>query len=183
MRRLVCAAALVIVGCGSPAAEETVTSDETEAEGEALMSFSSFQEHNLHVVNAYRARKHLALLTLAPKITTFAKAGSKELSIDHQPHQHFIHAIGNGTLWTSGFAHSAGENQGDPHGWPVLSPDAATNKTMQIDAIEKMMFDEGPGTGEAHGHYENMMNPKFRRIGIGFLTVIGHLYLTNDFSE
>ncbi len=159
MRRLVCAAALVIVGCGSPAAEETVTSDETEAEGEALMSFSSFQEHNLHVVNAYRA------------------------SIDHQPHQHFIHAIGNGTLWTSGFAHSAGENQGDPHGWPVLSPDAATNKTMQIDAIEKMMFDEGPGTGEAHGHYENMMNPKFRRIGIGFLTVIGHLYLTNDFSE
>ena len=45
------------------------------------------------------------------------------------------------------------------------------------------MFDEGPGTGEAHGHYENMMSTTFTRVGVGLVEVGTMLYLTNDFSN
>jgi len=41
------------------------------------------------------------------------------------------------------------------------------------------MMDEGPGGG----HYDNMMNPRFRRIGIGLVYAGGRLYMTNDFSD
>jgi hypothetical protein len=43
----------------------------------------------------------------------------------------------------------------------------------------KMMMDEGPGGG----HYDNMMNPRFRRVGIGLFDSGGKLYMTNDFSD
>jgi hypothetical protein len=45
------------------------------------------------------------------------------------------------------------------------------------------MFDEGPGAGEAHGHYTNMMDTTFTKVGIGLLEVGEALYLTNDFSN
>jgi len=54
---------------------------------------------------------------------------------------------------------------------------------MQIADIQKAMFDEGPGPGAAHGHYMNMMNPLFRKVGIGLVMVNSELYLTNDFSQ
>jgi hypothetical protein len=145
--------------------------------------FDKFQHHNLDVVNKYRAGKGVAALVLDKALCTFALAGSVELSSDHSPHQHFIDAGNSGTLWTSGFTSTAGENQGDPNGWTVLSSDPTTNEMDQIDAIQLAMYNEGPGTGEAHGHYMNMMNSAFTRLGVGLLEVSGHLYLTNDFSD
>jgi hypothetical protein len=42
------------------------------------------------------------------------------------------------------------------------------------------MFAEGPGGG----HYDNMTDPAFARVGIGLvLDGTGRLYFTNDFSE
>jgi uncharacterized protein YkwD len=41
------------------------------------------------------------------------------------------------------------------------------------------MIDEGPGGG----HHDNMLNPKFRRVGIGLVIDGNELYLTNDFSQ
>ena len=121
-------------------------------------------------------------LKLSPKLSSFAHAGSSMLSHDHVPHHHFVAA--GSSLFDKGFKGSAGENQGDPHGWPVLvANDATANRNAQIDDIQKVMFAEGPGAGHAHGHYMNMMNPKFRRVGIGFVDVGGKLYLTNDFSQ
>jgi len=97
----------------------------------------------------------------------------------------FIAAANSGAIWHDGFKTMAGENQGDPNGWPQLvTGDETKNENAQIDAIQKMMFAEGPGSGEAHGHYENMMNPKFHRIGVGLVRATGgKLYLTNDFSD
>jgi uncharacterized protein YkwD len=145
--------------------------------------FSQFQHRNLDDINKYRAGKNVAPLVLDNKLCTFAQAGSVQLSQDHTPHQHFITAGNNKTLWTSGFTSTAGENQGDPNGWTVLSNDPTTNELDQIDAIQLAMYNEGPGTGEAHGHYMNMMNAAFKRVGVGLLEVNGHLYLTNDFSD
>ena len=145
--------------------------------------FDAFQHHNLDVVNAYRATLNIAPLVLDTPLCTFAQAGSVELSQDHTPHQHFITAGNNGTLWTSGFNGGAAENQGDPNGWFVMSQDATQNEMMQIDDIQKAMFNEGPGSGTAHGHYTNMMNAAYKRLGVGLLEVGGKLYLTNDFSQ
>jgi uncharacterized protein YkwD len=145
--------------------------------------FDQFQEHNLEVVNMYRATLNIAPLVLDKTLSTFALAGSTELSMDHTPHQHFITASNNNSIWMDGFNMNAGENQGDPNGWTVLATDPTTNELDQIDQIQKQMFDEGPGAGEAHGHYTNMMDATFTKIGVGLLEVSNSLYLTNDFSD
>src|SRR5207253_2034777 len=96
--------------------------------------FTVFQQHNLAVINGYRAGKGLAPLVLDGPLTTFAQAGSAELSADHLPHQHFINAANAGTLFTTdGFVGSAAENQGDPNGWTVLASDPTANELAQID--------------------------------------------------
>jgi uncharacterized protein YkwD len=145
--------------------------------------FDQFQERNLADINMYRATLNIAPLVLDQTLSTFALAGSTELSMDHSPHAHFIAASNSGAIWMSGFNTSAGENQGDPNGWTVLSTNPVTNELDQIDAIQTAMFDEGPGTGEAHGHYTNMMDATFTKVGVGLLEVDGALYLTNDFSN
>jgi hypothetical protein len=145
--------------------------------------FDQFQNHNLDVINMYRATLSVAPLVLDQQLCSFALAGSQELSMDHLPHQHFINASNDGSLWNDGFNMSAAENQGDPNGWPQLASDPTQNELDQIDGIQKAMFDEGPGAGEAHGHYTNMMNPDYHRLGVGLLEVGGQLYLTNDFSQ
>lgn len=175
----ICAVSSLLFACSGDA------SIQTDEEDEALTNFDQFQKHNLNVVNAYRAKKGIAPLKLAASLSSFALAGSKELEKNHEPHAHFIAAAKSGAIWHDGFKTIAGENQGDPHGWPELvANDPAKNEDAQIDAIQKMMYAEGPGTGEAHGHYENMMNPKFHRLGVGLVRASGgKLYLTNDFSD
>ena len=69
------------------------------------------------------------------------------------------------------------------NGWYRMSEEAAQNMILQVENIQLAMFNEGPGAGHEHGHYMNMMNPLFRRVGVGLATVDGELYLTNDFSE
>jgi uncharacterized protein YkwD len=149
--------------------------------GGGSLDFDQFQERNLADVNQYRATLNVAPLVLDQTLSAFALAGSQELTMDHMPHQHFKNA-GN-ALWTEGFTSQAAENQGDPNGWNTLATDPVQNELDQIDQIQKAMFDEGPGTGEAHGHYENIMNPKLTRLGVGLIEVGTSLYLTNDFSD
>ncbi len=164
------------IDSGNPTKDSGVVADSGDG-------FDQFQHRNLDDINMYRATLNIPALLLDQQLCTFALAGSKQLSQDHSPHAHFIAAGNNGTLWTSGFKSMAGENQGDPNGWTVLNQNPVTNELMQIDAIQKAMFNEGPGTGQAHGHYMNMMNAKFKRVGIGLLEVNNKLYLTNDFSD
>ncbi len=60
-----------------------------------------------------------------------------------------------------------------------MDPDPVKSGKKQIDVMLKLMMDEGPGGG----HHDNMMNPKFRRVGVGLVDVGGRLYMTNDFSD
>lgn len=131
-------------------------------------------QHNLNVLNTYRAKAGVPLLQLDARLTTFAQAGSRELMQNHVPHGHFRAAMRNGTLFSSGFSHRAAENQGDPHGWTP-----GTINT-QIDQVIGAMFGEGPGGG----HHDNILNRDYHRVGIGLLRdAHGRLYLTNDFSD
>lgn len=164
---------ITLLACGN-AAEQTASSDED-------LTFDQFEQHNLSVVNSYRATKGVAPLKLVGSLTKFAIAGSKELEQDHVAHEHFENAVKDGTIWNDGFKTMAAENQGDPYGWPQLVVgDETKNELEQIDAIQKMMFQEGPGGG----HYDNMMNPSYHRVGVGLVRASGgKLYLTNDFSD
>jgi uncharacterized protein YkwD len=131
--------------------------------------------YNVDKINAYRAAENLPALLYDAKISSFARAGSDRLASDHQAHANFReHAQG-----APGFGSRSAENQGDPNGVPVLDPDPAANGKKQIDVMMKLMMDEGPGGG----HHDNMMNPKFRRVGVGLVTSGNKLYLTNDFSD
>ncbi len=132
--------------------------------------------YNVEQINKYRSAKGLAPVLYDAKISAFARQGSERLSRDHSPHAHFA-ANAQGA---PGFGSRSAENQGDPAGVPVLDPsDATRNGKKQIDVMLKLMMDEGPGGG----HHDNMMNPRFRRVGIGLSYSGGKLYLTNDFSD
>jgi uncharacterized protein YkwD len=122
---------------------------------------ASGAQYNLARVNAYRTQAGLPALTIDPALSAFAEAGSQQLSMDHQPHGHFRE-----------------QGQGDPNGVYQLDPDPTKNLQKQIDQMLQLMIGEGPGGG----HYDNIMNPAFRRIGIGLLSQNGQLYMTNDFS-
>ncbi len=63
--------------------------------------------------------------------------------------------------------------------FPALASDRVTSGKQQIATMLKLMFDEGPGGG----HHDNMLNPKYRRVGIGVYEPGGTLFLTNDFSD
>ncbi len=132
-------------------------------------------KYNVDRVNAYRAQKGLVPLLYDAKISAFARRGSEQLARDHVPHAHFA-ANAKGA---PGFGSRAAENQGDPGGVPALDKDPTRNGQKQIDIMLKLMMDEGPGGG----HYDNMMNARFRRIGIGLFYAGGKLYMTNDFSD
>lgn len=131
--------------------------------------------YNVEQVNAYRATKKLPPLLYDASISRFATAGSSRLSKDHVAHAHFAEN-GKGA---PGFGSRSAENQGDPGGVPSLDANPSVNGKKQIDVMLKLMFDEGPGGG----HYDNMMNPKYRRIGVGLVDVGGRMYMTNDFSD
>lgn len=131
--------------------------------------------YNVERVNAYRAQKGVAPVLYDAKISAFARQGSERLSRDHTAHAHFAaHAQG-----APGFGSRSAENQGDPSGVPALDADPWRNSTKQVDVMLKLMMDEGPGGG----HYENIVNPRMRRIGVGIVYVAGRMYLTNDFSD
>ena len=126
--------------------------------------------HNLNQLNAYRARAGAQALQLDPRLNAFAQQGSLELRQNHIPHGHFRRR----DVFEAGFTGGAAENQSDPNGWPIRGGLNAT-----IDAILQAMIDEGPGGG----HHDNMLNPQFRRVGIGLVMDGNELYLTNDFSQ
>ena len=135
-------------------------------------------KYNVEQINKYRSTKGLGPVLYDSKISSFATRGSQQLSKDHTPHAHFA-ANATGSTPPPGFGSRSAENQGDPSGVPSMDADAAKNGKKQIDIMLKMMMDEGPGGG----HYDNMMNPKFRRVGIGLVYAGGKLYMTNDFSD
>ena len=51
-----------------------------------------------------------------------------------------------------------------------------------VDGCLKMMFEEGPGEGSAHGHYTNMVNPSYTAASCGFFVMPdGSVWAVQDF--
>lgn len=134
--------------------------------------------YNLQKLNSYRLKANMSPLNWDRKISAFALEGSKDLAKGYPPHDHFNKHVGPllGHPETTGFLSKAGEVQGD---WPRQHPDDQTNARLQIDKMISNMIAEGP----SGGHYQQIMNPAFRRVGIALWKQGDRLYLTNDFSD
>jgi hypothetical protein len=51
-----------------------------------------------------------------------------------------------------------------------------------LDSCLKAMFAEGPGTGPAHGHYNNMVEPTYRSVACGFhVAADGAVWIVQDY--
>jgi hypothetical protein len=137
--------------------------------GDPLVKF------NVDLLNSYRDKAGLPALSYDAKISAFALDGSKQLSRDHSPHAYFAANVSG----APGFGSRSAENQGDPSGVPAMDPDPVASGKKQIQTLLKIMMDEGPGGG----HHDNVLNPKYRRVGVGLFYAGGRLYLTNDFSD
>jgi uncharacterized protein YkwD len=124
------------------------------------------RQYNLSRINALRAQNGAGPLVLDDTFDAFAQAGSDELAQDHRPHAHFSSDV------SSCGCDVRAENQGDPNGWTVASIHT------QIDQILDAMMSEGPGGG----HHDNIVNPQWKRLGVGLVNPGGSLYFTNDFG-
>lgn len=157
-------AAVVLTLCVACSSDATGSNGGGPSSGDPVLDDA--RKYNLDKINAYRAMNGAGALVLDASLNDFAQAGSVELSQDHQPHQHFKTAYP-----TCGCSVNA-ENQGDPNGWTVAPIHD------QIDQILQLMMSEGPGGG----HHDNIINPQWKRLGVGIVNPGAKLYFTNDFG-
>jgi uncharacterized protein YkwD len=139
----------------------------------AAINQDAHVQHCLATLNQYRAQHGVTALVLDDRLSEFSLTASRELQASSQPHGYFEAQLSSGAIWNQGFCHSAGENETAP-GWNVGS-----NEDSTVDKVLQEMMDEGPGGG----HYENIVNPQFVRVGVGIIVASnGSFYLSNDFS-
>lgn len=68
---------------------------------------------------------------------------------------------------------------------------APGNPASGLLELHQSMMAEGPcpkhkcteAQEEAHGHYMNLMNPEYKRLGIGIYIGSGSVWLTEDFTS
>ncbi len=137
-------------------------------------SYRSVAKQLLQVINADRARLHVRPLVLNWRQSTCSQ-------------RHSAHMAVLGTITHDQFpadicvSHAlAGENVG---------AEAAAPLTAVLD-INASMMDEGPCPNKNcpgnefadHGHYMNLVNPAYTRIGIGIVVTNGSVWLTENFT-
>jgi uncharacterized protein YkwD len=147
--------------CYVSAAPPAPASSRYEAED---MTLEQARSHTLTYINGIRSLQGVGLLELDDALTAFAQEGSDRLARDHRGHGHFIEQQAS--------CPGCGENQSAPGGWrpgPVA---------RQIDEILALMMDEGPGGG----HHDNILDPRWTRLGVGITNPGGEAYVTTDFA-
>ena len=79
---------------------------------------------------------------------------------------------------------------GDPHGAFRACDEHAQNEcpgwrslSSIVPGCLDMMWAEGPGSGDAHGHYNNMVSTSYTRVACGFYTSPGgDVWAVQDFQ-
>jgi len=132
-------------------------------------------QHNLDVLNMYRAQAGVGPLVVDDQLSMFSTTASNMLEATGQAHAYFMQQGQSGALWSQGFCTSAAENQAPA--WPLSSFGGSLDAT--VDAILKAMMDEGPGGG----HHDNILAASSVRVGVGLvIDAQQQLWFTNDFS-
>ena len=117
-------------------------------------------------INMYRAMVGAPPLTRDATIETFAAEGAEADAMSGRPHGHFISTGGGG-----GLAYAENEIPG----WP-LAMFGTIGDIMDTGSAD--MWAEGPGGG----HYDNMRNTRYTRVGCGVYTNSrGEVWVTQDY--
>jgi uncharacterized protein YkwD len=144
-----------------PAAPPPTTPPPTTPPPATNDPFAVARDRCVQKTNAFRATKSVAAV---------ARRGDREKCADKQAEADALASQPHGRFGKCG--ESA---QNECPGWKG-TPESTVDSCLQA------MFDEGPGTGPAHGHYNNMMNPKYASVSCGFyVTSDGSIWLVQDF--
>ncbi|MCA9595385.1 MAG: CAP domain-containing protein [Myxococcales bacterium] len=123
--------------------------------------FAAARARCLDRINAYRGSAGVAPLS--------SNAG-KLACVDGQAQKDALAQTAHGA-----FGQCSEAAQNECPGW------SGTPESV-VDSCLDMMFKEGPGSGSAHGHYTNMMEPSYRTVACGFyVTSSGAVWITQDF--
>lgn len=137
-------------------------------------SLKAVAKQLLQVINADRAKLHVRPLVLDKRQSTCSQRHSRHMAVTNSmTHDQFPADI----CVTHVFA---GENIGVAAGDPLTA----------VLSLNTTMMDEGacptkncPGNEFAdHGHYMNLVNPGYTRIGIGIVVTNGSVWLTENFT-
>ena len=112
-------------------------------------------------INAYRAKVKLSSLVHWTEADSCSDEEARKDSKADEPHKNFG---------------SCGEMaQNECPDWPEVG--------AVVSGCLKQMWNEGPGTGPAHGHYINMTNPAYTKVSIGFYTTpAGKVWSVQNFK-
>jgi uncharacterized protein YkwD len=126
------------------------------------------------LINKDRAAHHAGPLALDGAQSRCSLRHTKHMAAqDYISHDDFPSDICTAHVW-------AGENVGVAPGDPVAG----------AAELEQMMMAEGPcpdsgcpkGEFEQHGHYLNLINKRYTRVGIGVYVSGGQVWITEDFT-
>lgn len=120
----------------------------------------------LETVNAFRATEDLAPLKLwSDSASCLARQAATDAA--------------SGTAHGS-FGVCAERAQNTCPGWP--SDTSLAKQRSVLRSCVQMMWNEGPGSDfSKHGHYLNMVNPAYSKVGCGFHHAAGRLWINMDF--
>jgi len=130
------------------------------------MTVDEAHEYLLGYVNGIRKLSHLAPMVRDPKLDAFALAGSFELAQDHRQNQHIIDHAGD-------LGGRSTELQGSPDG---INPGPLED---QIGSTLVRWVAEGAGGM----HHDALVNPEWRKLGAGIVSVEGRTFFTIDFAS
>jgi hypothetical protein len=120
--------------------------------------------------NRYRAMNGKPDVAYSVQLETYANTGAM---VDHNgsPHQHFSSTQGGGIAFA--------ENE-CPR-WS-LQQQGGGDMIMLVGACIAAFYAEGPGTGNAHGHYNNMMGD-YGTLGCGIYQAGTSVTIIQDFGR
>ena len=115
------------------------------------------QQFCVSETNRYRAMNSVAALAESAALEAYATIGAM-VDYGSSPHNHFSSTNGGGIA----FAENECPGQ---FGWHLT---AGESMTMLVAQCIAAFYAEGPGTDySTHGHYINMMNPSYTKLGCG----------------
>lgn len=121
--------------------------------------------------NRYRIMDGRPAIAFSQQLETYADTGAM-VDFGTSPHNHFTSTGGGGIA----FAENECPQQG---GW-TLSPDG--DMKALVGRCVMAFYGEGPGTGTAHGHYNNMMGP-YGHLGCGVYQSGSGVTIVQDFGN
>jgi len=130
---------------------------------------SSAHETCVTETNRYRAMNGKPAVTRSSPLEDFADAGAM-IDFGGSPHQHFSSTSGGGIAFA--------ENE-CPH-WNTNQ--TAGDLSMLVTSCIAAFYSEGPGTGDAHGHYNNMMG-NYATLGCGIYQSGTEVTIVQDYGH